>query len=129
MVLREFVVCIYLIVGESSLQLIEVLQLQYTLVFQGLVSLILDLRRFLLNGCGFRKMGVVNQTCGPPLLPKLQGLVSLILDLRRFLLNGCGQPNVWAPLLPKLFPPPPPRKKSCMKPCLEMNIWLLRDLQ
>ncbi len=26
--------CIYLIVGESSLQLIEVLQLQYTLVFQ-----------------------------------------------------------------------------------------------
>ncbi len=34
MVFCDFVVCIYLIFGESSLWLIEVLQLQYALVFQ-----------------------------------------------------------------------------------------------
>ncbi len=70
MLFCEFVVrIIYLIFGESSLQLIEVLQLQYALVFQ-LTSLILDPRRFLIKWVWFQQKWVWSNK-RVVLLPKL----------------------------------------------------------
>ncbi len=69
MVFCDFVVCIYVIFGESSLQLIEIFQLQYTLVFQ-LMSLILDPRRFLIKWVWFQQKWVWSNK-HVALLPKL----------------------------------------------------------
>ncbi len=65
MVFCEFVVCLYLIVGESF-------QLQYTLIFRDRCPLILDLRRFLIKWVWFQQNWVWSiKHVGPPLLPKL----------------------------------------------------------
>ncbi len=67
MVFCDFVVCIYLIFGESLLQLIEVFQLQYALVFQ-LMSLILDPRRFLIKWVWFQQSGCGQTNVWPSFL-------------------------------------------------------------
>ncbi len=64
MVFCGFVVC--LIFGESSLQLIEVLQLQYALVFQVDVTNSRPETIFNQIGVVSAKLSVVKQTCVPP---------------------------------------------------------------
>ena len=83
MVFCDFVVCI-LIFSESSLQLIEFLQLQYALVFQDCCH------QFSRPETIFNQMGVVSVKLG---------VVSVKVGV---VTQMCAPP----PFLPELFPPP-----------------------
>ncbi len=61
-----FVVCIYLIFCESSLQLIEVFQFAISISLPRLMSLILDLRQFLIKRVWFQQKGCDQTSVGGP---------------------------------------------------------------